>query len=275
LGRLELTELARPQLLYEAFAWIARAWWQKYAPSHALITKLAKELPERLRINELRDRIDGDATSFCLIAYAVAAWPDIDEHCTKVARLGQVVAQYVMGQVNENGRGRPKNPARAYQWYRQAAVAGLPRAQNALGRLLMRGMGAPRNPARGANWIRRAAEQGYPPAQFNLGFMHQQGFGVGKHAVAAANWYRRAAERGHARAQYNLAARFMAADGLPRNPVQAYKWLLLAEVPQGVDRNEGGAVARQARRAQRLFAAAMTPAQLGKAQAQANAFRPK
>jgi hypothetical protein len=67
----------------------------------------------------------------------------------------------------------------------------------------------------------------------------------------------------------------MAADGLPRNPVQAYKWLLLAEIPQGVDRNEGGAVARRARRAQRLFAASMTPAQLHKAQAQANAFRPK
>jgi TPR repeat protein len=139
----------------------------------------------------------------------------------------------------------------------------------------MRGKGVPKNPARGAEWVRRAAEQGYPPAQFNLGFMHQQGFGVGKHAVAAANWYRRAAERGHARAQFNLAARIMNGDGMPHDPVQAYKWLLLAELRQGVDKNEGAAVARQSRRAQRLFAAAMTPAQLDKARQQALAFRPK
>ncbi len=137
------------------------------------------------------------------------------------------------------------------------------------------GPGRPANPARGAGWVRRAAKQGYPPAQFNLGFMHEKGFGVGQHAVAAANWYRRAAERGHASAQFNLAARFMNGDGMPRDPVQAYKWLLLAEVRQGVDRNEGIEVAGQSRRAQRLFAAAMTPAQLAQAQAMAVAFRPK
>jgi TPR repeat protein len=139
----------------------------------------------------------------------------------------------------------------------------------------MRGLGVPANPDRGAGWVRQAAEQCYPPAQFNLGFMHARGFGVGQQAVAAANWYRRAAERGHARAQFNLAGRFMSGDGVPRDPVQAYKWLLLAEVRQGVDRNEGEEVARQSRRAQRLFAAAMTPAQLAKAQALAVAFRPK
>jgi hypothetical protein len=141
----------------------------------------------------------------------------------------------------------------------------------------MRGLGVPANPDRGAGRVRQAAEQGYPPAQFNLGFMHARGFGVGQQAVAAANWCRRAAERGHARAEFNLAGRFMSGDGVPRDPVQAYKWLLLAEVRQGVDRNEGIEVVGQSRRAQRLFAVAMTPAQLAKAQALALAvaFRPK
>ena len=131
------------------------------------------------------------------------------------------------------------------------------------------------HPDRGATWVRRAAEQGYPPAQFNLAFMHETGLGVSKQAVAAANWYRRAAERGHARAQYNLAARYINADGLVPDPVQAYKWLLLAAIPQGVDREEGKALAAKSRRSQRLLAAGMTPAQLHQARQAAAAFRPK
>jgi TPR repeat protein len=275
LGRLELTKMAQPLVMYDAVDWIGKSWQQNYPAAHKLVATLVKDLPARMEAKTPRDKIDADATVFCLLAYAVSAWPDIDDHCAKVARLGQVVAQYVMGRVNENGLGRPKNQALALNWYRLAAAAGLPRAQNALGRMFMRGLGVPRNPSRGSTWVRRAAEQGYAPAQFNLGFMHEKGFGAAKHPVAAANWYRRAAERGHARAQFNLATRYMNADGLPRDPVQAYKWLLLSATPQGVDRSAGGKVVRQSRRAQRLFATAMTPAQLDQAKAQANAFRPR
>ncbi|MBT3534138.1 MAG: sel1 repeat family protein, partial [Rhodospirillaceae bacterium] len=234
-----------------------------------------KQLPTRAGRDNPRGKIDMDATALCLLAYTLAAWRNIDEDCAKPAELNQVVAHYVMGQVNETGSGRAKDPDKAYQWYRRAAAAGLPRAQNALGRMLMRGLGTTASATGGANWVRRAAKQGYPPAQFNLGYMHQQGLGVERHRVAAANWYRHAAVQGHARAQYNLATRIMAADGLPRDPVQAYKWLLLAEIPQGVDQKEGPELARRSRRAQRLLAATMTPAQLDKAHAQATEFRPK
>lgn len=142
LGELELTDLAHPLLLYEAFEWIGKSWRQNFKDSHELIAKLARDLPERLAANKPRDRIDSDATVFCLLAHAASAWPEIDRNCGEVARFNQVVAQYVMGRVNEYGLGRPKNPGRAYQWYRRAAKGGLPRAQNAFGRLLMRGLGA-------------------------------------------------------------------------------------------------------------------------------------
>jgi TPR repeat protein len=198
LGRLELTELSHPLLIFEAFDWIGKAWRQSFAGSQEMIAKLAKDLPDKIQFNNLRGKIDPDATIFCMLAYAVEAWADIDEHCARLADFGQVVPQYVMGRAHEHGLGRPKDLSKAHHWYRKAAIAGLPRAQNALGRMVMRGMGVKASPARGANWVRRAAEQGYPPAQFNLGFMHEKGFGVLPHAVAAANWYRRAAERGHA-----------------------------------------------------------------------------
>jgi len=262
-------------LMYEAFDWIGRSWRQHHAPSQELIAKLAKDLPARLQLNNLRGKIDPDATTFCLLAHAISAWRDIDEHCAKMAKFGQIVAQYVMGRVNEYGLGRARNLQEAFKWYHQAAIAGLPRAQNALGRMFMRGLGVARNAKRGATWVRQAAEQGYPPAQFNLGFMHEKGLGVKIEAVAAANWYRRAAEHGHARAQFNLASRYVTADGLVADMVQAYKWLVLAAIPQGVDPNEGEVVAGKARRSQRLLAAGLTPAQLEEAKAEAAAFRPK
>ena len=262
-------------LIFEAFDWIGKAWRQNFAASQEMIAKLAKDLPDQIQFNNLRGRIDADATVFCLLAYTVSAWPEIDKHCARLAEFGQVVAQYVMGRVHEHGLGRPKDLTKAHNWYRKAALEGLPRAQNALGRMVMRGMGVKASAARGANWVRRAAEQGYAPAQFNLGYMHEKGFGVLAHPVAAANWYRRAAERGHARAQFNLAARYMAADGVPHDAVEGYKWLLLAGISQGVDHSAKGDVKEKSARARWLFEARMTPAQLEKAKRRAKAFRPK
>ena len=115
------------------------------------------------------EKIDGDATIFCLLAYATLACREIYEHCARIAHCSQVVGQYVMGWVDEYELGRLNNPAEAYQWFRQAAAAGLHQAQNGLGRMLMRGQGVHHNPARGANCVRRAAERGYSATQFNLG----------------------------------------------------------------------------------------------------------
>lgn len=259
---------------YEAFDLLAEARRKNDASADALLRGFAELLPREYSYDLIENANEYEPAAFCMLAYAVEAWADIDKRCGSFARFGQVVPLYVLGQVYERGLGVEADPATAAELYSLAGRNGYARAQNALGRLLIRGIGAQKDPKQGAQWIQQAASRSYAPAQFNLGFMYERGLGVQHNPIAAANWYRRAAQQGHARAQYNLAAHLATGVGLPENRIQAYKWLLLAETPQGVDTGEGPLLRLSAEGLRRQLQAQMTPAEIDRAHRLALEFRP-
>ena len=85
-----------------------------------------------------------------------------------LAEQGDVIAQYAIGLMYDNGEGVTQNNATAFKWYI------------------------------------KAAEQGYAQAQFTTGWMYANGRGINKDYLRAGNWYAKAAEQGNNEAQQIL-----------------------------------------------------------------------
>lgn len=73
------------------------------------------------------------------------------------ARAGHAQAQYRVGEIHEDGMGRPPDHAQAFHWYRQAAEQGYRKAQVALGYLYEMGQGVEQDLGESLRWYRRAA----------------------------------------------------------------------------------------------------------------------
>ena len=94
-----------------------------------------------------------------------------------------------MGWAYANGRGLPRDFAKAAEWYRVAATAGGDKdAQFALGELYFNGLGVANDYGRAIDLYRKAAYQGQPVAQYLIGIMYVEGWGVKRDAVEAYKW---------------------------------------------------------------------------------------
>ena len=140
------------------------------------------------------------------------------------AVLGDVEAQFRLGERCRTGRGETQDNAQAFQWYRMAAAAGHAGAQNSLGTCLTKGIGCEKNILAGVDFFRQAAAQGLPLAMNNLGSVYRKGQGVGQSHEQAVAWFSRAAYMGLASAQNNLANCFQHGEGTPVNPITAATW---------------------------------------------------
>lgn len=117
---------------------------------------------------------------------------------------------------------------------------------------------------------RQLAEQGDVNAQYALGIMYQLGRGVPQSNAQSAIWYRRAADRGYGAAMVNLA--WIIVQGA-RNPAQlmpAYTWVRIAE-----ERDSDPGVLKNARLDISLLTSQMTAAQVSRAEAAAQMWRPQ
>lgn len=83
----------------------------------------------------------------------------------RCAEEGWTGAMTWMGQMDENGLGGPRDPARAAEWDRRAAEAGDPVGQFNRGLDLLRGHGVAADPKAGRRLIDRAAEAGLGSAR--------------------------------------------------------------------------------------------------------------
>ena len=60
-----------------------------------------------------------------------------------------------------NGKGVPKDAAKAVEWYQKAAEQGFLDAQLQLGGMYFNGEGVPKDVSRTVEWWQKAANQGY------------------------------------------------------------------------------------------------------------------
>jgi hypothetical protein len=104
-------------------------------------------------------------------------------------------AEFYAGEIYDQGKVVPQDPARAADWFKQAAAQGSLPAMNRIGEMWAAGLNGAPDPGEAVNWYRRAAEKGLADAQFNLGKCFAQGQGVTLDDVAAWQWFQLAAEQ--------------------------------------------------------------------------------
>ncbi len=128
----------------------------------------------------------------------------------------------------------------ALRKFRPLAERGNVLAQYKLGLMYNNGEGVRQNFGKAAKWFNRAAIQDYAPAQTRLAIKYEKGQGVTRNYREAVNWYRHGAEQGNAIAQYRLGRMYVLGRGVRRDYTEAVVWFNLAAT-QGV---EDAAIAR-------------------------------
>jgi localization factor PodJL len=155
--------------------------------------------------------------------------PDAVVAIRALAEGGDPGAQYELALRMAEGRGVPRDPATAAQWFEKAAGKGVAPAQYRLGSLYEKGLGVARDYSRARKLYQSAAEAGNARAMHNLAVLLAEGGDGGKPDYAvAAEWFRRAGEYGVRDSQYNLAILYARGLGVGQSLVQSYVWFSAA-----------------------------------------------
>src|SRR6266403_5651001 len=136
-------------------------------------------------------------------------------------------------------------------------------AQAMLGRMYLMGQGVLKDSDQAIKWFKASAMQGNADAQFFLGTMYLL---PQKDIAEGVKWLRLSAEQGQQDAQLILGKAYLqGAKELPRDPVQAEMWLRLA-AKGNLEFYQNELLAAEAQ---------MTPEQIAKGKALAEAWKPK
>ena len=142
-----------------------------------------------------------------------------------LAKENDSVAQYYLGNMYDEGKGKPKDLSEAVKWYRKSAEQGHTKAQYCLGVMYYYGHGILKDYAEAVRWYRKSADQGHMSAQNRLGYSYETGEGVSKDYVEALKWYRKAVDQGSAVAHNNVGEIYKKGGyGVKKNDSEAYKW---------------------------------------------------
>lgn len=148
---------------------------------------------------------------------------------SEAAALGSAYGMYRTAMMYEQGQHVAQDAAKALEWYRKAAEAGLPVAQTYLGSLYLLGEGGvEKNPAEALRWIHRAADGGYTLAMHLLGSLYLGGNGVAKDPEEAVAWLTKASDGGYVDAHWALALRYLYGQGVGKDSHKAADLAYLA-----------------------------------------------
>ena len=149
---------------------------------------------------------------------------EVSDFYQRLARDGDIDAQYILGVMYRKGQGVPQDYEKAVYWYTKAAEQGLAEAQNNLGVMYDIGKGVPQDFKQAVYWYTGAAEQEHAPAQLNLGTKYYKGQGVPQNFKQAVYWFTKAADQEYAPAQLNLGLSYEKGKGLPQDYKRAVYW---------------------------------------------------
>ncbi|KAG0255666.1 hypothetical protein DFQ27_006121 [Actinomortierella ambigua] len=138
-------------------------------------------------------------------------------------------AQMALARMYERGDGIPKDDAKAFAWYHQAARLGHLQAQFRVGEMFRDGVGTRKNDRQAASWFQKAVDQGLVVAEIALGAMYLDGQGVEQSDETAVLWFRKASELGgDAEAMFRLGRMYEDGRGVEQNDLEAAEWYLKA-----------------------------------------------
>lgn len=186
----------------------------------------------------------------------------------KAAESGHLQAQTDLGGIYlQGGKGVAPNPREAFRWFSKAADQGSMESLVYLGTMLCSGQGCTKDVAKAQEYLKKAAAAGLPEAQYRLGMLLLQdasgdypaalenlrlaATGKSLHTAAmaaralgniyakghagvapdlkqAAAWYKQAARGGDARSQLVYAIMLLAGEHVPRDEEQGMAILRLA-----------------------------------------------
>lgn len=152
---------------------------------------------------------------------------------SNAAERGNDGAQLLLGfEFLHGDAAHPHDEKQAVYWFERAALQGNVVAQKMLGDLYEQGRGVPENLKVSADWRTKAALRGNTDAQLNLGKMYLAGAGVGKNPQKAEYWLQRAAVEGNSEAQFLLGKMYKLRDSNAREQALAGN-LLASAASQG------------------------------------------
>lgn len=91
------------------------------------------------------------------------------QHLQNNAEYGDVLAQFQLAIMYEEGRELPQDYSQAVAWYKKSAENGYALVQNKLGQMYAQGLGVDKDENQAFAWYQKAAEQNLPEAQVSLG----------------------------------------------------------------------------------------------------------
>lgn len=139
------------------------------------------------------------------------------------AKRGRPEAQHQLGVMYEMVD--PPKPERGVEWHLKAAEQGYVPAQMHLAGMYVEGRGVPRDNAKAIEWATKAAQRGDMGAQAWLGAKYYLGEIVPKDGPRAVEWLDKAARQGHLLAMTILAGIYQNGTLVPADPVKAKYWL--------------------------------------------------
>jgi TPR repeat protein len=156
-----------------------------------------------------------------------------------------------------------KDYATAFKEFTPLAEQGNADAQLFLGKMYMLGQGVLKDPDQAIKYLKASGEQGNADAQFFLGAMYLLPH---KNITEGVKWLRLSADQGEQDAELVLGKAYLQGDKeLPRDPVQAEMWMRLA-AKGNLEFYQTELLAAEAQ---------MTPDQIAKGKALAEAWKPK
>ncbi len=150
------------------------------------------------------------------------------ERLKQAARTGDANAFLELGNRFADGRGAPRDPKIAAQWYERASEFGSAPAQYRLASMYREGRGLDRNPKVALKHFQAAADAGNARAMHNTAVLLAEGVNGTPDYAGAADWFRKAAEHGIKDSQFNLAILYARGLGTPQDLMASYAWFAAA-----------------------------------------------
>jgi len=148
---------------------------------------------------------------------------------TKLAKQGDVYANFNLAHMLETGKGTSIDIERAIAHYKFAFENGLLAAANNLGVIYADGIAVEVSAERAVYYYKLAADQGNVRAQANLAQLYLRGKIVPQDISIANAYFTRAAMQNDVHSQYQLGVMYFKGDAVEKNIAEAYAWMSLAK----------------------------------------------